>query len=599
MKHTERTKAFACIFVFSLLAFSSAASPAQGKEDAAVPSSQLSQTPVYLKDMGPQDPEAPLKIKKGVGLAFEKGDYAGISADLRYLLQHGFETSPDVHFYLALIQHKQLEAAAKQGDWAAVYDKGPQQKKEMNDHLLSAEKYMQEGSPLGLNIKFLKWKIADEEEDPSSASMFEGVIAAAKNMDGSEALLEMKAMADELSSMEDKAYSRRLYEVYAGKLKGSGVSGRELKGAAQDFLEQKNIYLAKSLFGSYLEQFKDDNALLAKELVLVADEFAHKGSQDAADPVYAEELYQKAFGLAGKDAFGADSQYRRAFNLERLKDHQAALREYEIVANNDPDESRRREAMFRSGVISFYGVKDLKKAKAFFEGIKNSPVKDTFSLSSFYQLGLLDQWENRPEEAQVSYKALLGSAEQQGVDVNREEICVLATRRLLEIGEKKPFEYGLRLFFEGTFSSAAQGLQVDMTGRPPKVCTGDNIVFETTTSSGNTGCMAPAFSYEWSGETGSIANIPNAAVFSTAYASVGIKVAHVAVTGNAGLEGAAFDMVLVAGDQRVQITEDRSQNTTPAIAENKETTAAGEKMTESILPETIENKQDQTLNPKH
>ena len=55
----------------------------------------------------------------------------------------------------------------------------------------------------------------------------------------------------------------------------------------------------------------------------------------------------------------------------------------------------------------------------------------------------------------------------------------------------------------------------------------------------------PVYAYEWSGETGQLANIPNTVTLSTAYGESGIKVVFVAVVGNNGLEGTAFEMIKI------------------------------------------------------
>jgi hypothetical protein len=55
--------------------------------------------------------------------------------------------------------------------------------------------------------------------------------------------------------------------------------------------------------------------------------------------------------------------------------------------------------------------------------------------------------------------------------------------------------------------------------------------------------MAPVYSYEWSGEMGGIANIPNAPEVTTDYGSVGIKVVGVVVMGSDGPVGAGFEMI--------------------------------------------------------
>ncbi|MFA5038054.1 MAG: hypothetical protein WC732_00055 [Candidatus Omnitrophota bacterium] len=510
-----------------------------------------------LKEIDPADPKASLAIKQAVESALAKGDYENISADLRFLLQHGFGSSPDAYFYLAYIRHRQLESWKQSKNWEGVYDRGPGLKKEIHENLSSAEKYLENRPELLLSIKFLRWQLSVEEGSDTEKGLFQDLIASAQKAPATpEALVLIRQMADDLSVMEDKAYSRGLYEVYAEKFKGTNLTGSQLKDAAEEFIRQKNIYLSKTLFEGHLEQFSSDPEALARELVFIADKYAHQGVEEALDPVYAEALYQRAFELKGAQAFTPDSQYHRAFNLERMKDFESALRQYEPVSSGDPEPVRRREALFRCGVLAAYGLNDLARALSYFERVKAVP-SDTLGMSSLYQLGLLNQWKGELEKASAFYEEFMAATRDAGIDLNKDELALLCAERIREISQKQPFPYSLGLFLEGTFGAQGAvkkdftpaGLHVDVTGRPPKTPVGENIVFEVTTSVGKTGCMVPAYAYEWSGETGGLSNIPNTPVLTTFYVSPGIKVIHAAVVGNAGLEGVGFDMVQVEGQE--------------------------------------------------
>ena len=514
---------------------------------AAVPSAETLKASV-----APDDPQGLANLKSVVAWYVGDGKFDELVAYLDSLLKKGFERLPDVYFYRAYARNAQLDSWKKIKNWEGVYDKGPEIKTAMEKDLAQAEKFVAGRPDMALRIAFLRWLIASQDDPEAAAGLFDGLVSKAKSVPAQpDTMALIKEMADSLSSYEDKNLSRRLYEIYASALKASGPGPEQLKKAGQDFVQQKNIYLAKTLFEGYLEQFAGDPEVLAKETVLIADKFAHQGYEEALDPVYAESLYQKAFDLAGQKAFTAPSQYSRAFNLERMKDFEAALKEYGKVLSDYPDFSAPAEVEFRASVLRAYAIKDIKGASSSFEHIKTAYPAGRLALASLYQLGLLSQWEAKNDAAKAYYEELAASAQSQGADMEKDELVLLSRERLQEIEENKPMKYALRLFFEGIFGRAedaeTQGmsLNVDLTGRPAKAPVNDDIVFTVTTSNPVTGCMMPAYSYEWSGETGAAANIPNSATLTTSYGAQGIKVTHVAVVGNNGLEGVAFEMVQI------------------------------------------------------
>jgi len=176
-------------------------------------------------------------------------------------------------------------------------------------------------------------------------------------------------------------------------------------------------------------------------------------------------------------------------------------------------------------------------------------------MSGFYQLGLLKQWKaicSKTEEekagqdnkAKEFYNKVLEAAQSLNLDAEKNEVAVMAKDRLNEILDKKEMKYGLKLFLEGIFKLSADPLllTVDLLAQPPKTTVSQLVHYLVTSSNPQTGCMMPVYSYEWSGETGSTQNIPNAPELNTDYPEAGIKVAHVAVVGSKGLEGVSFDM---------------------------------------------------------
>jgi tetratricopeptide (TPR) repeat protein len=323
----------------------------------------------------------------------------------------------------------------------------------------------------------------------------------------------IKEMADSLGSYEDKNLSRRLYEVYASALKASGPEPEQLKKAGQDFVQQKNIYLAKTLFEGYLEQFTGDPDILARETVLIADKFAHRGRQEALD-LFMPKVFIKKRSTCWSEGLFGHVAIQRAFNLERMKDFEAAMKEYGKILSDYPDFSDQAEVEFRIAVLRAYAVRDIHGAVASFEHIKTTYPSGRLALSSLYQLGLLSQWESQNDAAKAYYEALMTSASSQGADMEKDELVLLSRERLQEIEEKKSMKYALRLFFEGVFGASGDAqasgmpLNVDVMGRPAKAASTTTLFYTVTTSNPVTGCMMPPTAIEWSGETGARRQYP-------------------------------------------------------------------------------------------
>lgn len=491
--------------------------------------------------------DSPAGLEKTAGEYFAKHDYDGFYQYVTSALADKKAEAAEAYYYLALARQKTIDHWQEKKDWEGVYDKAEDFKKEIVQNLKKAEAEARDNQALSLKIKYLKWRSAKDDEADSGVTLFSAFVDAAKGLSGSvEAAGVIKQIADELSGLEDKNLSRRLYEIYVVKLLEAKPAKEELKRSAELFLAEKNIYLAKTLLDAYLEQFADDKTQQAREMVAVAAFFAHSGSADGLDPVFAESMYQKAFESAGMEAFDADSQHRRAFNLERTKEHSAAATQYKKFLDGFPDHAGRAAVLFRLGVLSAYALKDPAAAAQYFMKVREEAKSPSLVLSSLYQLGLLSQYRGDTEKAKEFYGVCLESAKAQVPTMEASEICRLAAERLLEIEETKEIKYGIKLFLDAALKQQEAGalaLNVDVTGRPFIQAAAAPVRFVVTTSAPATGCMTPVYAYEWSGEVGSLAQVPNAPEITTDYLSGGVKVVHVAVVGPNGLEGAGFDMV--------------------------------------------------------
>lgn len=517
----------------------------------------LSSHSLKAQEAGQKQKDFSATLKEEAASYIAKDNYDGFYQYLEALLKKGYAKSPDVYFYLAWTRCNQILYWQNTKNWENVYDKAPFFKKEIAENLDKAQQYSKGDLTVLLDIKYLRWQNTKDDDPEQSVELFNDLVNTATELSQTAASIEkVKDIADELVKLEDKNLSRRLYEIYVLKLSKANLSEEELKTTGEKFLSEDNVYLAKSVFDIYLNQLSGNTDEMAKETVAVANKFAHQDKKDGIDPFYAETLYKKAYDLSGRKAFDSSSQYRRAFNLERLKEYEPALNEYKSLLDAYADYAPKANILFRVGVLTAYAAKNISAAEEYFVQVRDEFPDSLATLSSLYQSGLLNQWDKKDDKAKEYYNAFLEAAKTRGIDLEENELALLAQERLEEIDEKKEIKYALKLFLEGTFSgvdliskSAPETttvigvISVDLTGRPAKENINKPVAYVVTTSNPETGCMTPLYAYEWSGEVGKISNIPNSPELTTEYASPGIKVIHVAVVGPQGPEGVAFEMI--------------------------------------------------------
>ena len=97
----------------------------------------------------------------------------------------------------------------------------------------------------------------------------------------------------------------------------------------------------------------------------------------------------------------------RAFNLEKMKDYKKAGEFYLQLIQLYPDTRYSDEAAYKIAMINAYVSADIKEARNYFKKLTAKPVISPQRTSSFYQLGLLAQWEGDKVQAKDYYNALI------------------------------------------------------------------------------------------------------------------------------------------------------------------------------------------------
>ncbi len=522
---------------------------AQGSDDPG-------DKPADLKSVNTVDAQKGASIKK-IGPVLDdtfeayvqKHDYDGLYAHYEKLLLEPQGDKAKIYYFMALARQREIAYWKEIKNWEGIYDKASLYKKDILNSLNQAQGLTGDDVGLLLSIKYLKWQVVSEDDSDAAGGLLNDLINTAKEKASSLGDIEMvKSIGDELSFSEDKNPARRLYDVFLEKISQLHLGAQELKSMADGFSSADKAYLAKALLSLYFNELKED-PLVSAEIVATADKFAVQDSGEAMDPLYAENLYAKAFVLAGVSAFSSASQYRRAFNLERIKEYHQAFEAYQNLLDNYPDYGNKQEIYYRLGVLAAYAKKDIALACGYFLKLTQEYPQDAQSLSALYQLGLLNQWQGEKEKAKVFYDKLIAAAPVVVSSSEENELVCLAEGRLKEILENKDIKYSLKVFLSGIFVigqiESSGFLSVDVTAQPPNEDANVPVRIVVTTSKPETGCMVPAYSYEWSGEMGRLANVPNTFDLKTEYDTPAIKLVQVAVVGPQGVEGVGFEMIKI------------------------------------------------------
>ena len=256
---------------------------------------------------------------------------------------------------------------------------------------------------------------------------------------------------------------------------------------------------------------------------------------------YAEKIYEKIDGLGQKNSFNEESIYLRAFNLEKSGDYKKAGEFYSQLTQLYPATRYFDEAVYKNAMISAYALADIPKARENFEKLT---VKTTFSpqvISSFYQLGLLAQWEGDLTKAKGYYDALLKNSGD-----SHNGIKALAQDRLKEIEEDKQLSYNLKIFLDSRLKK--ENTPIEMGSSELKVSSfilekDQKVEVSVLANLPESGCNQVEVQYLWSGNLGGAAPIATDAVFEGYYQDPGTKEINTVIISPAGITDSSFIMV--------------------------------------------------------
>lgn len=461
-----------------------------------------------------------------------------------------------INYYKALSRYSQLKYLEEKQLWDDYFANGNTYRDQILENTKKVISETDSSSPLRLKGRLLLWQFYRDQQNTFGEQGLDeltaDVSAYAKAVDDPGLI---KDIADKLLASDEKPGARAIYKLYVNKLASGEISDTELKIVGAGFYKEGNLELAETVYDIYIERISRGLAVekLIPELFEIANLFVYKpqGSGLASnsqshkptglyDMFYAEKIYARIEGLGQENSFNEESIYLRAFNLEKLRDYKMAGELYLKLIQLFPDTKHFDEAVYKIAMINAYVSADIPKAREYFEKLI---VKTTFSpqvISSFYQLGLLAQWEGDLTGAKGYYDTLLKNSGDSHAGTN-----ALAKDRLKEIEENKQLSYNLKVFLDSTLKK--ENAPVEMGSSELKISSfilekKQRFEVSALANMPESGCNQVQVQYLWSGNLGGANPQATDAVFEGSYPDSGTKELNLVVVSAAGIIDCSFVM---------------------------------------------------------
>jgi hypothetical protein len=227
--------------------------------------------------------------------------------------------------------------------------------------------------------------------------------------------------------------------------------------------------------------------------------------------------------------------------LEKLGDYKKAGELYSRLIQLYPDSAHFDEAVYKAGMIDAYALADIAKARECFEKIIAKTTSSPHAISSYYQLGLLAQWEGNVTKAKEYYEALLKSSGE-----SYTEIRTLVNQRLKEIEENGQVEYALRVFMDAMLKK--ENVPAETGSSELKISSfvlkkGQSTEVSTLANMPESGCNQVQLQYLWSGDLGGAVPGTADANFKCSYQDPGTKEINMVIISPAGVADSSFAML--------------------------------------------------------
>ena len=448
-----------------------------------------------------------------------------------------------ISYYKALSRYTQLKYLEEKQSWDDYFSNGNTYRDQILENAKKAIAETDTSNCLRPKSRLLLWQFYRDQQstfgEQGLDELTADVSAYAKAVNDPDLI---KDIADKLLAYDEKAGARAIYKLYVNKLASGQISDAQLKVVGAGFYKEGNLGLAGTAYDIYIERISKNLAVekLIPELFEIASLFVYKQT-GLYDMPYAEKVYSEIEGLGQKNSFDQETIYLRAFNLEKFKDYKMAGEFYSQLVQLYPDTRHFDEAVYKIAMINAYVSADIQKAREYFNKLVAKTAFSPQGISSFYQLGLLAQWEGDLVKAKGYYDALLknsGDKYAQTVSQTKD--------RLKEIEENKQLNYNLKTFLDVTLKK--ENAPVEMGRSELKI---SSFILEkeqkmTVSAFANmpeSGCNQVQVQYLWSGSLGGANPQATDATFQGSYPDSGTKEINMVVVSPAGITDCSFTML--------------------------------------------------------
>lgn len=468
-------------------------------------------------------------------LYFENNQYNEFADFLRALENKNKEVAAATNYYLGLTRYRQLKYLEEAQEWNEYFNKGDFYREELTGSLQRAIESASLLDAINIYSRLVLWQYHKDRDDHLSNVVLSGLTESVLEYSNTDQDISViKIVGDTFLSYKEKAKAKELYAIYVAKLLASDIKDSQLKDAATGFYKEGKLELSERLYGAYIERIlSGKKADIISALKEIAAQFVYQDDKPN-EPAYAESIFKKIGEIGTEAAFDEELIYIRAFNLEKMKDFAAAKDIYLDLAGRDPEGPHFDEAVFKAGVISTYVLGEINSGRTLFEGlIQKESALSPQVISSFYQLGLLSQWEGDLTQAKGYYTKLIDKAKE-----NFTETVMLAQKRLQEIEKQKPIEYNLKIFLDASLKkdpSTELMHNAELLCRPYRARKGEQVAIESNIFTPQAGCILLEFNYLWSGHTGETVLSEKDSSLNTSYNCTGTKEINLVVVSPAGI----------------------------------------------------------------
>jgi len=448
-----------------------------------------------------------------------------------------------ISYYQALSRYKQLKYLEENQLWDAYFADGNTYREQILENAKKAIAETDTSSPLRPKSRLLLWQFYRDQqntyEDPGLNELTADLkaYAEAANEPGL-----IKDIADTLLASDEKSGARAIYKLYVTKLASGDISDSGLKEVGAEFYKNGNLELSESVYDIYIERVskKLTPEQLTPELFEIAGLFVYKPA-GLYDMAYAERVYAMIEGLGQENSFNQEAIYLRALNLEKLMDYKSAAKFYSQLVELYPDTKHFDEAVYKLAMINAYALADIKKAKEYFEKLTLKTEVSSQVISSFYQLGLLAQWEADLPKAKDYYETLLKSAGDKYA-----ESASQAKDRLKEIEDNKELSYNLKVFMDAVLKN--ENTPVELGSSELKASSfilekGQKVMVSALANMPESGCNQVQLQYLWSGNLGGALPLATESGFEGSYSDAGTKEINMVVLSPGGITDIAFALI--------------------------------------------------------